>query len=561
MLNIATFDEVKEFANLIRNINNDNDVKRAFDYFNNNIHFHNEYNLKQLKNIIKATNVSNHKNEKLVLKLITKLIENFPSIWNGLLDIINFPGRSIIEVIDPDEDEQGNKVVNIYKRNFMSENMKPYTIINIKCDNKLVVSFKVLDNDNKTKISMSKLAAHMYGFNIYKSPSIKAVISFSDIENLHISPLENNFIPLNDIETAIKNDDADKLRDLLINKVDINKANYITDLPISAITNHLARHTISELILMYGSIKCFKFVMMSNMFKANRITDSAVIVGGNLEILHIMEQNNLFYNIDGMPYNIIKYGYIDMFVYWCNRYKIHDINGLLVDTMETYNYDMFEYMLNTYEFQQHQIFRSDLFIANFEAIDKITSSYENYPIGTLSKLPLELLRYMVSKGYRLQKDDKKDDGTTNSLLYVVHALKDINIIKFIANELYGDVLPLDIRKKIAKTVLYLGNKTRIIEILEFVKVSEFINDTITPIGDFSPLVYYVAHNTIQTIHSNIVAYLVDNGARTIDNDGKQLIDYFKTNNIIRIKDKSKYNTIAHLLKSTKRLPINEDEKI
>ena len=226
--------------------------------------------------------------------------------------------------------------------------------------------------------------------------------------------------------------------------------------------------------------------------------------------------------------------------------------------MESFNYEIIELLKNNEYINKSHIYLNTLFRYNFEAVDMLTDSYESYPISVLNKITLSQLVYIMVKGYKLRKDDNNLTVSNNSLLYVVNACCDIDFIKFIAHELYAEMIPLNIRKMITKHALQFCKPKMIIELLKFVNVHEFVNESFADFYKYTPLIFYINHQTIQTIDCSVVAYLIDNGAWNTDLQGRNLIEMFEADKIIRIKEICKYNTLARLLKSSKIIHINND---
>lgn len=134
---------------------------------------------------------------------------------------------------------------------------------------------------------------------------------------------------ITDIEEIIKKDDIEELQNMLIN--DDHKDMHFN---VNSIFNEMTLINLAEL---HGAIKCFKFLLINNYPQSYGITETCVIYGGNLEILHILENENMVDNYRLIK-NSIRFHKNNIFDYIINKIdKIH-IGSLFMHSILYYNY-------------------------------------------------------------------------------------------------------------------------------------------------------------------------------------------------------------------------------
>ncbi|EAX99766.1 hypothetical protein TVAG_367620 [Trichomonas vaginalis G3] len=159
--------------------------------------------------------------------------------------------------------------------------------------------------------------------------------------NYSISTIEDGCLP-GTIEYALKHDDIDFLRERSIEgDFSFNQTLYCSQLYHPVIRNQ--RATLLEAAALFGSLTCFKFLMLN---KANfrGIVETAPIIGGNLEIIRLWDQNR---EIDGQH------------VETAMRNRRNDVIDWIIDTKSTRftNEDLFNMSIsanNAYFFNKYK---------------------------------------------------------------------------------------------------------------------------------------------------------------------------------------------------------------
>ena len=281
----ASFEQLRKFINMLTAIENEEDVNKAFNYFVRTRDLQNDYNIKQVSEIIYQCSLRNVKHYSLLKSLLKMFIDKYAKI----------PKSSMLK-------------------------------------------FVKYESTNK----------------------------------------------LNEIETAIKNDDVNKLQTLIVN-TNLNAQIYHHD--ISTINDGNIEYSLIQLAMLYGSIRCFKFLYLNGCYddlcfkhlfaEGNEFIGlKEILIGGNIEIFRIIEHDHKYTKL---TYNdndeiIIIRSNLDIFSYLDRKYEFNTtrnsnkaIKDMLYASMISYNYDIFEYILNKYnnEFVKNNPFHYNESLANF----------------------------------------------------------------------------------------------------------------------------------------------------------------------------------------------------
>ena len=117
-------------------------------------------------------------------------------------------------------------------------------------------------------------------------------ITKNDFNNLSFYNYEEGTIPY-----YLFNDDISGLQDYVSRRfnVDFNEKPIIKYLKHSIILDYFEPNLFQHSIL-FGSIKCFKYIMLNDAVNIDNECNMAAIASGNSEIIHILEQKNVFYD-------------------------------------------------------------------------------------------------------------------------------------------------------------------------------------------------------------------------------------------------------------------------
>lgn len=256
----------KDLQNLLLSMDNDDEILKCKIFISSN-------NLLKKQRKILST-----------MKLIASVVYSRPKLFNNAVKLLSYLTN-----------------VEIDKKNHQYNNLADKSIIS----RYIIISFllKFSGNENYN--------------NIIYYLDFEQFIDFNNPQSL--SHIDNPFI------NAIFNDDIDQLQTLISNhKVEINKKIIKNRLQIHKL---LKNANLLQYSAFYGSIKCFKYLLINS--KNINYTDlfKCSIAGGNSEIIHIIEDKSEELNIDLECLHIaIQYMRNDLIDYLINNYDIK-ING------------------------------------------------------------------------------------------------------------------------------------------------------------------------------------------------------------------------------------------
>ena len=190
---------------------------------------------------------------------------------------------------------------------------------------------------------------------VYDPNYIDVELSYINYD-LITTEIENNNIG------HIFNDKFHELYDKISEFVDYNKNDELDNF-INYYNNHQYTHKIYyiNLSLMFGALKCFKFLCLSGEIKEITYTDY-LIIGNNLEMIKISEHMNL--NYVNLLLSAIKYDKDYLFEYCLNNIKeitYKEIYEIISLCLIKYNYNMIKLLYNEY----NDKILSDDFIKDF----------------------------------------------------------------------------------------------------------------------------------------------------------------------------------------------------
>lgn len=201
---------------------------------------------------------------------------------------------------------------------------------------------------------------------LYQTLMEKFVEKYPTLNYSYNHTYKNKFVKkveLNEVEQAVKDDDVDKLQQLMVNK-DLNAQIYKHDIP-TLDDNHIQRSLV-ELAMMYGSVRCFKYLFLNGCYdkyawhvlcESYRFVGiKEILIGGNYEILHIIEQQHSNYSSltpFGNDEVLVIRGTPEILQYLINKYDIetkqdNNFAGLVYSAINYYNYNFLAYLFDNY---------------------------------------------------------------------------------------------------------------------------------------------------------------------------------------------------------------------
>lgn len=342
MDNRASYDDVSDFINAVAKMTDDN-IDEVYDMFVNNKSFQNIFNIKQLGNILNKIVVSHHNDYNCITKLLTKFIEKYTNhLFNNLLQI-SFPDNCDISITYP----TGETL--LFNDTFYTNIVMPNTIITIYKNDNMIISI-IVNSINKTPNNESYISLSSYYYNLSISENLNISVKFGDISNITPFTTDYYYNTLYDEEivTIIKNDDVDKLQSLLSRNDDINGCFIIETIPnlFDSDLDEYIGLTLIQLAIYHKSIKCFKYLYLSGYYTKDELNDKLLVIGGNIEILKIVERDDKINDYDTLLTTAIRIHNNNLAKSLFYNHSVQDIGDLLRCCLSFYNYEMLDFVIN-----------------------------------------------------------------------------------------------------------------------------------------------------------------------------------------------------------------------
>lgn len=481
---IASFNDMKELINMINSMETFDDVDKVYNHFVSSGKFDNDYNARQLENLLYNCYRRNYKKEKLFNKLISKFMEKYPLYALMMFNYIKLPSNCIFEFTTPEgETIAADKGITI-------DCVQPNSLVEISKDDEVIFTITILDNDYYSNYTKNYYNVITFN-NIQHCINFRGLlfsISFGNIDELMFYE-HNRVDDLNDIEKAIMNDDIEAIRVYAATN-DIKTRQFKSIFPF-VFTNqcwaNYQTYSLIELAMLYNAKECFKFLYLNKCLtciSANNIF--MLLNSGNYEMFHICENEGLMTDYLDILIKIAEYtNDIELFCYWYNKYYNKDSythdknNNMIYYIINSFNYNAFEFLLDDgfidFQFKDNN---DSLLKYNFEAIQLLTPSFSIYKNAFINARTVAQVKYMIDLGLEI-----KDVDIINSTIPRLP----IQIFDYVINILYPNGLDEDIRYKIMGEVLYqmsysIGDEQSI-TYLNYINAVELINKYYTNFDD------------------------------------------------------------------------------
>ena len=237
----------------------------------------------------------------------------------------------------------------------------------------------------------------------------------------------------NTLKKFVKDDDVNKLKEFRSKEKDFS-SNYYFSLdhsdPINIEFMKSMRVSISllDFCVFYGSSECFKLLLI-NKKSFNEYTALLSVSGGNLEIIHLLEQNGL--NFDSCFKASINYHRRDLSEWLLSNYKCEFFN--LADCISFCDYTALLFLLLNGANPNNELY------------NKNSQTFLCYTI-TQGPLNLELLQILIQRGLQINEICKSDRVTALYELCAIEEYFDIGAIKLLissgADINHGSYTPL-----------------------------------------------------------------------------------------------------------------------
>ena len=180
-----------------------------------------------------------------------------------------------------------------------------------------------------------------------------------------------------------------------------------------------------EYAAFYGAVKIFKFMIQTNV-KIQSKTLNAAIIGGNYEIIHILEDKEILVD-DSCFYDAVKSNRNEIVVYILNNFSDIFLNiNFLNDLIPSYN---LEFIINTTEF-----LTSDEFDKKSYLNGDVSSLFNDALFISCEKNFLEIFEFFLSFNDYMDINYKYYSLYNMSLLHKAALSHQIEIIKILLNQ-------------------------------------------------------------------------------------------------------------------------------
>lgn len=308
---------------------------------------------------------------------------------------------------------------------------------------------------------------------------------------------------------------------------------------------------------MYGAVKCFKFLYLNDYLNMSLIDHKCIIIGDNYEIIHICENERIDFLI--MLEYAIEYHRNELIEYCYRKCGItdHDFIPLIMKCLTYYNYEALEFLLEheTYRTKATYINNCSVILNNFPAIEYMITKYDYVMFNDFSEIIYktilngyeeDIIKFIINHNLPLDESDYK----YKIMREAIRQNKNIELFKLLLKGLFG-VSNLwnhyDIYVSINPIMTFMRYsydlETFDINILKLLVAEKSINDINDKPG--YNILFCLAIEYYITQHNNIlelIKYLIDigNDYTKIDNDGKNILNYYLSRTYKPISDTDKF---------------------
>ena len=338
---MASYSDIKNFINRLYETEMDT-VDEVFNLFVNNPRFQNEYNIEQLYHILKHYMDTNIVKNDVVINIVTKFMEKY----NRLTDLLQY-------LVFPYEytgylHERGHDDV----KEFRSHDCSLYglhkgDIIEIVANGNTIMVIQILENfECLESLTMSRSYCVKSSI-ITKHHGIKMSTIFGDISQLYTTYNHVLFKNMTPCGMAIMLDDLDTFQKYTTDnegtKLMTSKCGFM---PLDIMDGDIADNPIYFAIL-FNSFRCLNYMLINGYYdKPTDTGDYCVVMSQSVDILLRFMCENKIRNPENVYRHIIPIHNAGLFVFWHTQHELTDTMDLLINSIDCYNYNVFEYLLS-----------------------------------------------------------------------------------------------------------------------------------------------------------------------------------------------------------------------
>jgi ankyrin repeat protein len=258
-----------------------------------------------------------------MFKTIAEVKRSIPDSFKDESDLI----ESVYEINDETIGEVLNKISEANIR----------SILNV-----IEHALRVRINKTAYLLTLLSLLSKKFDYSVSRNKYINALLDQNGIKkwNWNGNPRELvEFFPVGTVEKSIIEDNINDFNEHTANASFNPKTKIKTKDPINVVNNDNYISYI-QLMALFGSKKCFKYAVSTEEYDLDDTAKYAV-AGGDIEIIHILEQNGV--SFDNCFEQAVKYHREDICEWLLLHHKCEEIR--IMSAIEYHNIDIFMYLL------------------------------------------------------------------------------------------------------------------------------------------------------------------------------------------------------------------------
>ena len=373
---MTLFEKIVKISNRIDNASTEEDVVEIISMITNDEQLQTDDMFELIANMIKTgINYSNIINKQLLNDLHERLSKIFEHYFADSPGNWIYPGGIKLAIESSDTE-------NVYEKckSKVINNVKKGDIVSIYDKNDKLLFKCVIKNDEQKRIFILFEPETSFGCGyISIRPYCNAELIYRDLGATKVKKLDigkSVFKDEPEVVEAIRNDDLDYLQKFVTSyEFEPNRKYLVSKEPYQQYPNtYIPSSSLMNITLLYGSVKCFKYLYSNNKYENSDENCFNLIVGGSIEIFKILENEH---RLDKFIKNIMIYSITyhnnDVAKYLISK---HDITAMLKDiiitTIDRYNFEIINYLI-----KNEYIDINNLLTVDDNDVKKIKPSIQN----------------------------------------------------------------------------------------------------------------------------------------------------------------------------------------
>lgn len=326
-----SFHELTATINRIFAIKTEEDAKEVFEEITTSPEYQNETNIKLLYQAIFTANDNLYcLNNQIFNNLLLRMIDQYSEHLYKEIEKFKLPNNLFI-------DEIRNGKLSRFQSEFMRfDDMNNADALDVYKENAHIMTIQIVNKGDEYRF----IEFNNKKGKINISPDVAINITFHDINTFPIS-FKVYQVKADKYAQMIKDDNVDMLTSLY-EQIDMTAAKYIPDLPTRE--NYVNGMSLCDLSLVYGAVKCFKYLYLNGHFKPNIVSWRYLIQGNNLEIFRtiLFETDLINKNKDIILINAIIFHNTEIAIFMINNYifEKHTLHRFIAMAISCFEYSL-----------------------------------------------------------------------------------------------------------------------------------------------------------------------------------------------------------------------------